>query len=300
MYQNLLPLLLLLALTGTVRAQDKSPYATREILNLPYVADGEELQQLNLVLPQGTDSLPPLLLWLGGGAWAFVDKDQEMPLARLIAAEGIAVASVGHRLSSGAWRDPDLPQTGAQHPAHIEDAAAAFHWLRTHAAEHGYDPARIFVGGYSCGAHLAALLGSDPRYLAEYGYELADIRGLFPIAGAYDIPHYHEFFATHEDPDTRRLAELHVEGVFGSDPAVWREASPSEYLDQVVAPMLLVSDGALFPYTQVYEARIRASSYRKATIYHVLDLNHGQLWRDLAHNARSRHRSVLVDFILTS
>lgn len=297
MPQPLSTLIFLLGLASITSAQTSAPFPLREVTDLPYVNDGDELQQLNLVLPRGTDTLPPLLLWLGGGAWAFVDKEQEMPLARLIAGEGIAVASVGHRLSSGAWRDPSLPATGVQHPAHIEDAAAAFHWLREHAAEYGYDAERIFVGGYSCGAQLAALLGSDPRYLAAYGYEPSDIRGLLPIAGAYDITHYHDFFANHADPEVQALAAGHVETVFGSDPAGWRAASPVVYLDRLDLPMLLMSEIGLYNYTKVYEDAIRASSYRKATIYHVLNLDHGGLWRDLAHNQRSRHRAVMVEFI---
>ena len=58
-----------------------------------------------------------------------------------------------------------------------------------------------------------------------------------------------------------------------------------------------MSEIGLYHYTQVYEDAIRASDYRQATIYHVLDLDHGGLWRDLAYNERSRHRAVLLDFM---
>jgi hypothetical protein len=76
------------------------------------------------------------------------------------------------------------------------------------------------------------------------------------------------------------------------------EASPTEYLDQVKAPMLLMSEIGLYNYTKTYEEAIRASDYRGATIYHVLDLDHGGLWRDMALNENSRHREVMADFIL--
>ncbi|WP_020570494.1 alpha/beta hydrolase [Neolewinella persica] len=280
----------------TVNCQQADTVAYQEISNLAYLPTGDSLQMLNLVVPE-TKKKPPLLLWLGGGAWAFVDRNQEMPLARKLARSGIAVASVGHRLSTAEWVEPERTE-GVQHPAHAEDAAAAFAWLRKQAEKYGYDPERIFIGGYSCGAYLAAILGSDPRYLKKHGFELDDIKGLLPIAGAYDIPAYHKVFAEHEDPDNRPLAKQHVEAVFGPSPAGWLEASPTEYLDQVKAPMLLVSEIGLYNYTKTYEEAIRASGYRGATIYHVLDLDHGGLWRDMALNEKSRHREVMADFIL--
>lgn len=282
----------------SVSCQPADTVAYREIFNLAYLPTGDSLQMLNLVLPK-TDEKPPLLLWLGGGAWAFVNRHQEMPLARKLARSGIAVASVGHRLSTAEWVAPERTE-GVQHPAHAEDAAAAFAWLKAHAGEYGYDPERIFIGGFSCGAYLAAALGSDPRYLGKHGFKLDDVKGLLPIAGAYDIPAYHKVFAENEDPGNRRLAKQHVEAVFGSSPAGWLEASPTGYLDQVKAPMLLVSEIGLYNYTRTYEEAIRASGYRGATIYHVLDLDHGGLWRDLALNENSRHREVMADFILSN
>ena len=62
--------------------------------------------------------------------------------------------------------------------------------------------------------------------------------------------------------------------------------------------MLLISEIGLYNYTKIYEEAIRASTYRDVAIYHVLDLNHGGLWRDMSNNERSAHRSVIVDFIL--
>ena len=44
------------------------------------------------------------------------------------------------------------------HPAQIQDVAAAFAWTVRHIAEYGGDTNRIYVGGHSAGAHLAALL----------------------------------------------------------------------------------------------------------------------------------------------
>lgn len=297
MKQSLLILICFITCGGlTVSCQPADTTAYREISDLAYLPAGDSLQMLNLVIP-ATEDKPPLLLWLGGGAWAFVNRHVEMPLARKLARSGIAVASVGHRLSTAEWVEPERTE-GVQHPAHAEDAAAAFAWLKEHAGEYGYDPDRIFIGGYSCGAYLAAILGSDPRFLEQHGFQLDDVKGLLPIAGAYDIPAYHKVFAEHENPDQRPLAQQHVEAVFGPSPKGWLDASPVEYLDNIRVPMLLVSEIGLYRYTKTYEEAIRASDYRGATIYHVLEFDHGGLWRDLALNQESRHRAVIADFIL--
>src|SRR5687767_2191217 len=75
--------------------------------------------KLNLVIPKGVED-PPLLVWIGGGAWSYVSRDMEMDIARNIAEKGIAVASVSHRLSPATWKDSSL-NVGIQHPQHIKD-----------------------------------------------------------------------------------------------------------------------------------------------------------------------------------
>ena len=46
------------------------------------------------------------------------------------------------------------------------DAAKAVGWAKAHAAAHGGDPDRLFLAGHSAGAHIAAMLALDARYLA--------------------------------------------------------------------------------------------------------------------------------------
>ena len=270
----------------------------QEILNLSYLSKEEivvdSLQQLNLVLPQNTDK-PPLFIWVGGGAWSFVNRHQEMNLARQFAHEGVAVASVGHRLSSGAF-SPNAHHVGVQHPAHVEDLAAAFHWLKQHADEYGYDADRIFVGGFSSGAHLAALLASDGRYLEKYGYATTAITAILPIAGAYDIADYYSVFKDNEDPAVQEMARTHVVDVFGPVEG-FEAASPATYIDQLEVPMLLVSEGGLYNYTKVYEEMLWESDYRSCQIFHVFDKDHAGLWRDISTNENSLTRQVMLSFI---
>ncbi len=297
--RTLLPLLLVILFAQCQAQTTPVPsQGLKEINDLPYLSpentEIDSLQRLNLVLPKEVGN-PPLLLWIGGGAWSFVNRNMEMDLARQFAHQGVAVAAVGHRLSKGAF-SPNAHPKGVQHPKHIEDIAAAFHWLKQNATTYGYDAERIFVGGFSSGGHLAALIGSDPKYLKVYGYETSAIRGIIPIAGAYDIVDYHNVYVHHENVSRRALAQTHVEDVFGS-PAGFAEASPITYIDQLTIPMLLISEGGLYNYTNLYETALWESEYRNCQNLHVFDLDHAGLWRDISYAEESLTREAILNFI---
>lgn len=274
-------------------------FTYKEYSNLSYLPKAkvqiDSLQRLNLVIPEGVEN-PPLLLWIGGGAWSFVNRHQEMPLARKFASKGIAVASVGHRLSMGTFADTTRT-TGIKHPQHIKDVAAAFKWLFEHGAEYGYDASNIFASGFSSGGHLSALLGTDGRYLAKHKLKTTDIRAIIPVAGGYDIVDYYNTFKNHEDPNLQKMARTHVQDVFGETEADFIDASPTTYLDQLKIPMLLISEGGLFKYTKVFEEKIWESEYRDCQIMHLFNFNHGSLWRDMSFAENSQARNAMLDFI---
>jgi len=86
------------------------------------------------------------LVWLHGGGMVLGDLDTEHPwAARLAAASGATVVSVGYRLA---------PEH--RYPAALDDAYAALCWASEHAADLGTDAGHIAVGGHSAGASLAA------------------------------------------------------------------------------------------------------------------------------------------------
>ncbi|MBO0880427.1 MAG: alpha/beta hydrolase [Mycobacterium sp.] len=110
-------------------------------------ADGVELS-LDLVLPQQQSAEPyPVAVWLFGGGWSDGSRTGGVGYwCSLLAAHGIASASVDYRLSG------DAP-----FPAQIHDVKAAIRWVRANAATYGIDPDRIGIWGHSAGGHLAAL-----------------------------------------------------------------------------------------------------------------------------------------------
>ncbi|MEP3208783.1 MAG: alpha/beta hydrolase [Maribacter sp.] len=289
-------ILFFLLVVGGSHGQDAARYEVKEHRNLSYLKDFsleiDTLQRLNLALPKAEDNFP-LLVWIGGGAWSYVDRNVEMDLARKFAQEGIGFASIGHRLSPAKWRDSTL-SSGVRHPAHVKDIASSVKWLFDNASKYGYDKEKIFVGGYSSGAHLAALLCLDDSYLNEKGLSTSNIRGVIPISGTYDIVNYHEVFRTGERPE---LAELHVQAVFGDTKEDFIKASPTSYLQNLGVPMLLISDNALDRYTRLFEKRLKETDFDNYSIIYVSELNHGQLWNNLSFDDFSTYRVAIIEFI---
>ena len=148
------------------------PPGTRE---LAYGADPK--QRLDLLVP-ATTQRAPLLLFVHGGGWSIGDKRTGAGVkAAHFTARGWAFASVNYRL---------VPSATVEQQA--ADIASAIAFARIHAAEQGLDPDRIVLMGHSAGAHLAALVGTDPRFLKAAGVPMSAVRGIVLLDGAgYDI-----------------------------------------------------------------------------------------------------------------
>ena len=248
--------------------------------------------KLNLVIPKGIEQ-PPLLVWIGGGAWSYVKRDMEMDIAKKLAAKGIAIASVGHRLSPATWKDSSM-NTGVKHPEHIKDVSRAISFLYKNCAKYGYSEKKMFVGGFSSGAHLAALIVMDRQYLKELGLSSQLIKGIIPVAGTYDIAHYYKVLTEGAGKD---FADNHVGSVFGLSEKEFENGSPSSFIDSLSTPMLLISETNTFKYTNLFEDRLRERNYKDLEVLHIHRLGHGALWKELSYSQHSIYRDMMVDFI---
>jgi acetyl esterase/lipase len=153
------------------------------------------------------------------------DKGQYRDVALTFANAGIAVACVNYRLSSNYER-------AVQHPAHVKDIAAAYHWLRENAASYGYDTKQIFLMGHSAGAHIVSLLVLDGRYLKDVGENPKDAAGVIALAGIYDIPELINRWPRYQDD--------FIAGAFGKNKKKWAEASPLTYVRDTPVPWLII------------------------------------------------------------
>ncbi len=266
----------------------------QEYSDLSYLENPEvdSLQRLNLVVPDSGNNYP-LLIWIGGGAWSYTDRNVEMDFARQMARQGIAVASVGHRLSPAVWRNPKR-DSGIQHPGHANDIAAAFKWLYEHSGQYRYDKNNMFIGGFSSGAHLAALISLDPRYLSRMGYSPDLLRGVLPISGAFDMEAYYQGFIDRGDAN---MARDHVQAVFGKSREILSEASPTSYLENLKIPMLVICDNNVYVYTRLFEDRLRETDFREVSVSYAFDLSHAELWRNISNDPNSMYRNMMITFI---
>jgi len=174
---------------------------------LAYGADG--LQAVDYWAGRTRDA--PLVVFVHGGGWSRGDKrmmDGSDKLAHW-RAQGYAVASVNYRL---------VPEATVEQEA--EDVAAAVAFLKGHAGTLGFDPERIVLIGHSAGAHLVALVGTDPAYLRGVGLGFADIDGVVPLDGAaYNVQQQ-------LDEGPRIMGRMYRQA-FGGDAARQQRLSPT-------------------------------------------------------------------------
>lgn len=238
------------------------PPGATALRNLEYGSD--PAQRFDLYLPAHPHHVP-VLFYVHGGGWANGDKTNPGVATKLEywLAKGYAVVSSNYRMIPVAM---PLEQAG--------DIARAVTAAQRRAEEWQLDPERFVLIGHSAGGHLVALLGADPRLLAEAGAQ--PVRGVVVLdSGALDVP------ALMNLP---RVPKLYRDA-FGADPAYWQSASPQQRLDRGGLPMLLVcSSIRRIPAPPCDEARRfaqRADTLGVATEVLPEPLDHGQINHDL-------------------
>jgi acetyl esterase/lipase len=146
------------------------------------------------------------VVFVHGGGWKRGDKRMMYGSDKLRRwqAQGYAVASLNYRL---------VPEATVEQQA--QDIAAALALLKAR-----FDPDKIALVGHSAGAHLVALIGTDPAYLRGAGLSFADIAGVVPLDGAaYDVPA--------QLGDGPRVMQRTYRQAFGTDPARQARLSPT-------------------------------------------------------------------------
>jgi acetyl esterase len=111
----------------------------------------------------------PGLIYYHGGGWVIGDLETHDGVCRQLAVySGMRVIAVDYRLA------PEAP-----FPASFDDSVAAANWVFQHAAEIGFDPAKVGVGGDSAGGNLSAAVAIDLRDAGKH--KLAFQMLLYPV-----------------------------------------------------------------------------------------------------------------------
>jgi len=175
-------------------------------------------QQLSLDIyrPRGLAAeAAPVLVFFYGGNWQRGSRAQYRFVGRRLADAGVLTIVADYRT----W-----PRAGF--PDFVHDAAAAVAWTHAHAREHGGDPARLFVSGHSAGAQIAALVGTDARYLARHGLRPKQLAGVIGLSGPYDFEVTGQY-----------------QPIFGP-PSQWPQAQAVNFVDGDEPPFLLIHGDA--------------------------------------------------------
>jgi acetyl esterase/lipase len=200
---------------------------TRDVPYLPDpVSDLQRLDVYGFEPAKGCDPAP-VVVYVHGGGWRIGDKRSVGAKATYFNELGDVFVSVNYRLSNPP-RDPSRPI----HPAHAQDVGAAVAWVERNIHAYGGDGDRIALLGHSAGAHLVALVGLDTTFVEQAGGDPSAIRCvLSDDTEAYDVV---------ARAKGSFVGWRLVTNAFGSDEAVWHDASPLAHVDDGTPPPFLV------------------------------------------------------------
>jgi len=191
--------------------------------NLPYAEPKSERRMLDVYAPaEGKDH--PVVVWIHGGGWKQGSKAGVQLKPQAFADKGYLFVAINYRF---------VPEVTVKEMT--ADVAKAIRWVHDHAKEYGGDSNAIFVMGHSAGAHLAALVCTDDRYLKAEGLSLATVKGCVPVdVSVYDIPKRLK--------DGGDVAPATFEAIFGKDAEGHKDLSPALHVakDKKIPPFLIL------------------------------------------------------------
>ena len=175
------------------------------------IFDEDHDLRADVFLPRDRDDTTPVVVFFYGGSWRSGSKDWYRFIGERLASNGVIAVIPDYR---------HYPQV--RFPTFIEDAARAVVWADANFASDGR---RLFVAGHSAGAHIAALIATDGRYLAQAGGSIYRLAGMVGYSGVYDfLP----------------LTDDILKATFGGEPKSWQASQPINYVDGDEPPFFLV------------------------------------------------------------
>ncbi len=198
------------------RVERSIPYSTVD-------GAGEKTSLDVFAPPSAADA--PVIVWIHGGGWHKGDKANVQDKPAVFNDRGMLLISINYQL-----------HPAADYKGQAGDIAKAIRWVHDHADEYGGSVELIFLMGHSAGAHLAALVSTDSRYLEAEGLSLETIKGAILLdGGGYDIPRQFKLATL---PRSKALFRT----VFTDDIQKQKDASPITHVasDKSIPPFLIL------------------------------------------------------------
>jgi len=234
--------------------------------DIPY--GEEERQKLDIYRPNNGKPPTAIIVFFYGGSWQRGHKSDYRFIAQTLTQQGFVVVIPDYRV---------YPEV--KFPEFIHDGARAIVWTHNNSKDYLDHQLPIFVSGHSAGAHIAAMLNYDERYLVAANGDLNWLSGLIGLAGPYDFlpitsPKLLKVFDT---PESREAAQ------------------PIHFVDGSEAPALLIhgtNDKAVWPRNSInLAALVKKKSGQAETL--ILDgKNHASLVLAFSRGFRSRSQIV--------
>jgi len=172
------------------RAYDQSRWAPAAAIQARYGADSARVRQayarrtesygsgaaevLDIFAPAGSAAGAPVLVFIHGGAWLRLTKDDvSAPAPTFVDRGGIWIA-----VNFADARQATLTEMA-------EQCRRALAWVARNAASFGGDPGRVFLAGHSSGAHLGGVLLTTDW--TARGLPAAPVRGALLMSGIYEL-----------------------------------------------------------------------------------------------------------------
>lgn len=195
-----------------------------QLTTVEYKRVGAEALLLDVCVPaqDGKTQLRPVVIAVHGGGWGSGDRKTDFPsVLQALTEGGYIYVSMDYRLSpKHRW------------PACRDDVADAVTWTKSQIREHGGDPDRMAMLGYSAGGQLAfwAAISNQPPHQLKALVGLAPTTDFLEDLGRRSGP----------SPALRDLMNCEADEAFEKTLLRLYAASPINYLHESMPPILLI------------------------------------------------------------
>jgi acetyl esterase/lipase len=203
-----------------------TPTSSTPIKDIEYKkVSGVDSSLLKLdVYPVAGISNAPVVLFIHGGSWTSGDKSylkRGEKFADFFHRNKAVLVSANFRLVNSKLS----PNTTYKEQA--SDIASAVRWIRDNISRYGGDSNKLGLMGFSSGAHLVPLVGTDSKYLKAVGLDTSIIDTIMALdVNAYDIPTSIAEGKNYNYP----AAATNLPVVFTSNIETQKDASPMYHL----------------------------------------------------------------------
>ena len=223
MSKRLLSLYLIIFIFGCDPKDDPqpdTPIAALELTNLAYGSGSQ--QQIDVFLPEGRNlANTPLILYVHGGGWIQGSKEEFLPFKSSMNTllPGFAFASINYSLF-------EVSSLENPFPTQENDVIEAIEYIESMKGEWDIEGGLILVGA-SAGGHLALLHAYKHQAIGN----IKSVVALFPPSDLTDLFKFNEA--------TSSLLSVLLEGTPTSNPILYNESSPINYIDSNTIPTMV-------------------------------------------------------------